>query len=122
MTNDGNFANRLMHPSHEIDKTYRTWVTGADIGWAVELLRCPMEIDGYLIRPARVDILELQGNSAVLTVTIHEGRNRQVRKMCECAGLKVTRLLRVSEGGVELGTLKSGKWRRLTEEELNRLR
>ena len=122
MTNDGNFANRLMHPSHEIDKTYRTWVTGADIGWAVELLRCPMEIDGYLIRPARVDILELQGNSAVLAVTIHEGRNRQVRKMCECAGLKVTRLLRVSEGGVELGTLKSGKWRRLTEEELNRLR
>ena len=122
MTNDGNFANRLMHPSHEIDKTYRTWVTGADIGWAVELLRCPMEIDGYLIRPARVDILVLQGNSAVLTVTIHEGRNRQVRKMCECAGLKVTRLLRVSEGGVELGTLKSGKWRRLTEEELKRLR
>ena len=122
MTNDGNFANRLMHPSHEIDKTYRTWVTGADIGWAVELLRCPMEIDGYLIRPARVDILELQGSSAVLTVTIHEGRNRQVRKMCECAGLKVTRLLRVSEGGVELGTLKSGKWRRLTEAELHRLR
>ena len=122
MTNDGAFANRLMHPSHEIDKTYRTWVTGADIGWAVELLRCPMEIDGYVICPARVDILELQGNSAVLTVTIHEGRNRQVRKMCECAGLKVTRLLRVSEGGVELGTLKSGKWRRLTEEELNRLR
>ena len=122
MTNDGDFANRLMHPSHQVDKCYHTWVKGEDMGWAVELLRCPMEIDGYLIRPARVDILELQGNSAVLTVTIHEGRNRQVRKMCECAGLKVTRLLRVSEGGVELGTLKSGKWRRLTEEELNRLR
>ena len=121
MTNDGNFANRLMHPSHEIDKTYRTWVTGADIGWAVELLRCPMEIDGYVTRPAEVDILELRGEEALLSVTIHEGRNRQVRKMCEAAGLKVTRLMRVSEGGVKLGDLPSGKWRRLTEEELNTL-
>ncbi len=121
MTNDGDFANRLMHPSHEIDKTYRTWVSGEDIGLAVEFMRCPMEIDGYTISPARVDILELHGNSAVLAVTIHEGRNRQVRKMCEYAGLKVTKLVRVSEGGVELGTLKSGKWRRLTEEELSSL-
>ena len=119
MTNDGDFANRLMHPSHEIDKTYRTWVTGADIGWAVELLRCPMEIDGYVTSPAQVDILELKGEEALLGITIHEGRNRQVRKMCEAAGLKVTRLMRVSEGGVALGTLKSGRWRRLTEEELN---
>lgn len=118
MTNDGDFANRLMHPSHEIDKCYHTWVKGEDIGWAVELLRCPMEIDGYVTRPARVDILEIKGEDALLSVTIHEGRNRQVRKMCEAAGLKVTKLVRVSEGGVELGALKSGKWRRLTEEEL----
>ena len=122
MTNDGDFANRLMHPSHQVDKCYHTWVKGEDMGWAVELLRCPMEIDGYVTSPAQVDILELKGEEALLGITIHEGRNRQVRKMCECAGLKVTRLLRVSEGGVELGTLKSGKWRRLTEEELNRLR
>ena len=118
MTNDGDFANRLMHPSHEIDKCYHTWVKGEDIGWAVELLRCPIEIDGYVTRPARVDILEIKGEDALLSVTIHEGRNRQVRKMCEAAGLKVTKLVRVSEGGVELGALKSGKWRRLTEEEL----
>lgn len=121
MTNDGDFANRLMHPSHEIDKCYHTWVKGEDMGWAVELLRCPMEIDGYVTSPAEVDILELKGEEALLAITIHEGRNRQIRKMCEAAGLKVTRLMRVSEGGVELGTLKSGKWRRLTEEELDML-
>ena len=122
MTNDGDFANRLMHPSHQVDKCYHTWVKGEDMGWAVELLRCPMEIDGYVTSPAQVDILELKGEEALLAITIHEGRNRQVRKMCEAAGLKVTRLMRVSEGGVELGTLKSGKWRRLTEEELDMLR
>ena len=122
MTNDGDFANRLMHPSHQVDKCYHTWVKGEDMGWAVELLRCPMEIDGYVTSPAQVDILELKGEEALLGITIHEGRNRQVRKMCEAAGLKVTRLMRVSEGGVELGTLESGKWRRLTEEELDMLR
>ena len=121
MTNDGDFANRLMHPSHQVDKCYHTWVKGEDMGWAVELLRCPMEIDGYVTSPAQVDILELKGEEALLGITIHEGRNRQVRKMCEAAGLKVTRLMRVSEGGVELGTLKSGRWRRLTEDELNML-
>ena len=122
MTNDGDFANRLMHPSHQVDKCYHTWVKGEDMGWAVELLRCPMEIDGYVTSPAEVDILELKGEEALLAITIHQGRNRQVRKMCEAAGLKVTRLMRVSEGGVELGTLESGKWRRLTEEELDMLR
>ena len=121
MTNDGDFANRLMHPSHQVEKCYHTWVRGEDMGWAVELLRCPMEIDGYVTSPAQVDILELKGEEALLGITIHEGRNRQVRKMCEAAGLKVTRLMRVSEGGVKLGTLKSGRWRRLTEEELNML-
>ena len=121
MTNDGDFADRLMHPSHQVEKWYHTWVGGEDMGWAVELLRCPMEIDGYVTSPAEVDILELKGEEALLEITIHEGRNRQVRKMCEAAGLKVTRLMRVSEGGVELGTLKSGRWRRLTEEELNML-
>ena len=121
MTNDGDFANRLMHPSHQVDKCYHTWVKGEDMGWAVELLRCPMEIDGYVTSPAQVDILELKGEEALLGITIQEGRNRQVRKMCEAAGLKVTRLMRVSEGGVALGTLKSGRWRRLTEEELNML-
>ena len=118
MTNDGDFANRLMHPSHNIDKTYMTWVNGDDIGFCVELLRQPMDIDGYIISPADVYISELFPGGAVLMITIHEGRNRQVRKMCELAGLKVTRLCRVSEGELELGNLKIGKWRHLSKEEV----
>ena len=118
MTNDGEFANRLMHPSHEVSKTYLTWVSGEDIGLAMEYLRCPMEIDGYMISPAEVELYELFSNGAVLSITIHEGRNRQVRKMCELVGLKVNRLLRVSEGGLQLSELKSGSWRHLTPDEL----
>ena len=122
MTNDGDFANRLMHPSHNIDKTYETWVSGEDIGFCVELLRQPMDIDGYIISPAEVYISELKPGGAVLMITIHEGRNRQVRKMCELCGLKVTRLRRVSEGSLELGELKTGKWRHLTQDEIDSLK
>lgn len=117
LTNDGDFANRVMHPSHQVTKTYLTWVTGEDIGLAMEYLRCPMEIDGYVISPAEVELFELYSGGAVLSITIHEGRNRQVRKMCDMVGLKVKRLLRISEGGLHLGELKSGTWRHLTEEE-----
>lgn len=118
LTNDGNFANRVMHPSHNISKTYLTWVEGEDIGLAMEYLRCPMEIDGYVISPAEVELYELFSGGAVLSITIHEGRNRQVRKMCDMVGLKVKRLLRVREGGLELGELKSGAWRHLTDSEI----
>ena len=118
MTNDGEFANKVMHPSHNVSKTYHTWVEGEDIGLAMEYLRYPMEIDGYEIRPAEVELVELYYGGAILAITIHEGRNRQVRKMCETVGLKVRRLLRVSEGGLELGDLKSGAWRHLSQEEI----
>ena len=118
LTNDGNFANRVMHPSHNISKTYLTWVEGEDIGLAMEYLRCPMEIDGYVISPAIVELYDLYSGGAVLSITIHEGRNRQVRKMCDMVGLKVKRLLRVREGGLELGELKSGTWRHLTDSEI----
>lgn len=118
MTNDGEFANRVMHPSHQVDKTYMTWVQGEDIGLAAEYLRQPMEIDGYVTSPADVDIADIFPGGAALSITIHEGRNRQVRKMCELVGLRVTKLKRISEGGIELGELKSGKWRRLTEAEI----
>lgn len=117
LTNDGDFANRVMHPSHNVSKTYRTWVEGEDIGMAVEVLRCPMEIDGYVTSPAEVAFEGLFPNGAILQITIHEGRNRQVRKMCEAVGLKVKRLVRISEGGLELGDLKPGAWRHLSEEE-----
>lgn len=121
MTNDGDFANRMMHPSHEVNKTYMTWVQGADIGEAVEALREPMDIEGYITAPAEVDIADVFPGGAVLAITIHEGRNRQVRKMCEAVGLKVTKLRRVSEGALCLGELKSGQWRYLTDDEIKAL-
>lgn len=118
MTNDGDFANTLMHPSHEFKKTYRTWVQGEDVGLAVEYLRGELDIGDYIVQADNVDIESLIPGGAVLLITISEGRNRQVRKMCACVGLKVTRLMRISEGPLELGTLPIGKWRHLTESEI----
>jgi 23S rRNA pseudouridine2605 synthase len=121
LTNDGDFANRVMHPSHEVSKVYHTWVTGENIEKAVRRLRRPMDIDGVTVQAKGVDIVQGYPDRAQLSVTIGEGRNRQVRKMCEQAGLKVTRLVRVEEGGVELGSLKTGTWRRLTPGEITKL-
>ena len=122
MTNDGEFANAVAHPSHEVDKVYHTWVRGDNLEEKLERLRAPMQIDGYAVRPAQVELLERLPGGALLSVTIHEGRNRQVRKMCRQAGLQVSRLRRVAEGGVRLGNLKTGRWRHLTAEELEQLR
>ena len=121
MTNDGDFANRVMHPSHEVSKVYRTWVTGENIEKAAHMLRRPMEIDGCTVHALGVDIVQCFPGGALLSITIREGRNRQIRKMCEKAGLKVTRLQRVAEGNVELGSLKSGCFRPLTKNEINSL-
>ena len=121
MTNDGDFANRLMHPSYEIRKTYRTWVQGQDVGLAVEYLRAPMEIDEYIVCADSVDIEGVFPGGAVLSITISEGRNRQVRKMCSQCGLKVTKLVRISEGPLDLGDLPLGKWRYLEPSELDML-
>ena len=121
MTNDGELANRLMHPRGGVEKCYRTSVTGEDIPAAAEKLREPMVLDGYRTRGARVEIERLSDTGGVLLVTIGEGRNRQVRKMCEQAGLRVTRLCRISEGGLKLGDLKTGKWRALSRAEIERL-
>lgn len=118
MTNDGDFANLLMHPSHEFKKTYRTWVQGEDIGLAVEYLRGELDIGDYIVQADSVDIGSLIPGGAVLLITISEGRNRQVRKMCACVGLKVTRLMRISEGPLSLGELPCGKWRYLNEGEI----
>ena len=121
LTNDGDFANRLMHPRHEVEKSYRTWVSGEGIREKAALLRKPMEIDGYALRPAAVEIEEAGVNTGRLLITVHEGRNRQVRKMCQRVGLKVTRLRRIREGAVSLGNLPLGKWRYLTEHELRQM-
>lgn len=115
-TNDGEFANRLMHPSHEVEKVYDTWVTGYTPG-GEERLRRSIVLDGYAIRPPKVVLLEARGEKAVLRITIHEGRNRQVRRMCQSAGMRVTRLRRIQEGSLHLGDLPRGKWRYLTPEE-----
>ena len=120
-TNDGAFANALMHPKHQVKKTYDVWVTGYVPGAEIRLAR-PIELDGYTIRKPEVKLLKAEGNRARLRVTIHEGRNRQIRRMCQAAGMTVTRLRRIREGSLSLGDLAPGAWRYLTREEVARLR
>lgn len=117
MTNDGALTHRLLHPSHEVEKEYHVRVSG-DVDAALPILRGSLSLDGVALRPARVERL---GPDA-LSIVIHEGRNRQVRRMCELAGLRVRLLRRVREGALTLGGLPSGQWRFLTEEEVGRLR
>lgn len=120
MTNDGDFANGMMHPKHRVEKTYAVWVTGYRKE-ATELLKQPIELDGYKIRPPKVKLIRFEGNKALYHVTIGEGRNRQVRRMCAQAGMEVQRLKRIREGTLELGDLPLGKWRYLTEKEIAEL-
>ena len=122
MTDDGDFANRLMHPSGEKCKTYRLTISGECSDRALSVMRSPLLIGGYRIRPAEVVVVKSDKNTTLLDVTIHEGRNRQIRKMCEQAGLKLTRLVRISESGLELSDLPVGKWRYLTEAEVEMLK
>ena len=117
LTNDGDFANKLMHPKHEVDKTYEVSVRGYHSA-APALLRRPIELDGYPIKQPQVKLIRSEGDRAKFLVTIHEGRNRQVRRMCEAAGMTVTRLRRIQEGSLRLGNLPVGKWRNLTKEEV----
>jgi 23S rRNA pseudouridine2605 synthase len=116
LTNDGDFANRLMHPKHEVNKTYEVSVRGYHDA-ALALLRRPIVLDGYPIRKPQVKLVRAESDRAKLLVTIHEGRNRQVRRMCEAAGMQVLRLRRIQEGSLSLDDLPLGKWRYLTEEE-----
>ena len=120
-TNDGSFANALMHPKHEVKKTYDLWVTGYHPGGEVQLSR-PITLDGYTIRPPKVRLIWAEGQKAKFQVTIHEGRNRQVRRMCEAAGMHCTRLRRVREGSLSLGELPLGKWRHLIAREVEELK
>lgn len=122
LTNDGEFANRLMHPRHEVTKVYQVSVKGYT-DTALERLKQPVILDGYTIAPPEVKLLqkaEGQGN-AVIQVGIHEGRNRQVRRMCAMAGMTVERLIRVAEGSLQLGALPLGQWRYLTAQEIAEL-
>lgn len=115
-TNDGAFANRMMHPSHEVQKVYRTTVSGFSQD-ALQRLRKPMVLDGYALKAPLVELESCDGEAACLLITIHEGRNRQVRRMCARAGMQVKRLVRIREGSLILGDLPPGKWRFLTDNE-----
>ena len=120
-TNDGAFANALTHPKQEVEKVYEVWVSGYYPGGEEKMSR-PIVLDGYRIRPPKVTLLSVREAKAKLRVTIHEGRNRQIRRMCEAAGMRCTRLKRIQEGNLLLGDLPSGSWRYLTPEEIAELK
>lgn len=120
-TNDGAFANTLIHPKHQIAKTYLVWVTGYAPGGEERLAR-PIVLDGYPIKKPTVRLLKAEGECAQFSVTIREGRNRQIRRMCQAAGMHCTRLRRIREGNLSLGELPVGAWRYLTAEEVAALR
>jgi 23S rRNA pseudouridine2605 synthase len=121
-TNDGEFANSIMHPSRHISKTYRVTVRPDVNDDQLVQLSEGVEIDGKKTLPATIVVKEKEPGRVVLLMTIKEGRNRQIRKMCEAVGLEVARLRRISIGPLKLGMLKPGTWRELTAEELRALR
>ncbi len=121
MTNDGEFANALMHPSRHVPKTYRVTVRPEPTKQMIEHLSAGVELDGRMTAPAEVRIIEKLEDRTVLEFVLYEGRNRQIRRMCEAVGLEVARLKRIAVGNVKLGTLPAGKYRDLTETEINSL-
>ncbi len=122
LTNDGEFANALTHPSRHVPKIYSVSVCGTPDAEQLSLMRNGVMLDGIPTMPCRITVAGENKTGTVLRFRINEGRNRQIRRMCEAAGLKVVRLKRVETGGVKLGDLPPGKWRRLTTDEIKRLR
>ena len=121
MTNDGEFANHMTHPSKHIPKTYRVTVRPDVTEDMLTAFATGMEIDGRITAPADAHIIEKQDNRVVMEIVLYEGRNRQIRKMCESLGLEVARLKRTSMGSLKLGMLPVGKWRELKEDEVHKL-
>ena len=117
LTNDGEFANLLTHPRHEIPKIYTVSVTPIPSQEQLSALSSPMEIDGYRLRPVEVERL----SQNELKMFLYEGRNRQIRKMCAAVGLRVIKLRRIAIGDLFIGSLPIGKWRHLTDEEVKYL-
>lgn len=120
LTNDGALAEKLMHPRGGVVKRYRVLVTGFQPGMEAELA-APIEIDGRLTRPAQVRVLQTRDQGTELEFCLRDGRNRQIRRLCQRSGLQVRRLRRVQEGPLKLGTLPPGRWRDLTRAELRAL-
>lgn len=121
LTNDGSFTNCMTHPSHEYAKVYRVTVRPAVNDDILFNLRNGIEIDGRMTAPCEVTVLTEEENRVVLEFILHEGRNRQIRKMCESQGLEVARLRRISIGPVKLGMLKQGDYRELSEQDVKKL-
>lgn len=121
LTNDGALTERMLHPSHQVDKTYLARVSGSVTMDEVRKLRAGVMLDDHKTAPAKVRVIKLEAEATVVLVTIHEGRNRQVRRMFEETGHQVLQLRRVRFGPLELGDLRRGEWRELTEEEKRKL-
>ncbi|WP_448900810.1 pseudouridine synthase [Eubacterium sp.] len=121
LTNDGSFTNCMTHPSHEYAKVYRVTVRPSVNDDILYNLRNGIEIDGRMTAPCEVTVLTEQENRVVLEFILHEGRNRQIRKMCESQGLEVARLKRISIGPIKLGMLKQGDYRELSEQDVKKL-
>lgn len=122
MTNDGDLAYALTHPKHEVGKTYVATVAGVMSGARLAKLRKGVDIGGFVTSPARVKLLKQNPRSAVVEITIHEGKNRQVRKMFAAVGNKVQSLERVAIGDIRLGRLMTGHYRKLTQAEIEYLK
>ena len=121
LTDDGELTQTLIHPSHEVEKEYLVWVSG-DVKRGIPILAAPMELDGDMLSPAKIKKGRVSGGVTQLSITIHQGKNRQVRRMCAKAGLEVLRLKRIREGGLHLDrTIPTGKWRYLTDAEVQLL-
>ena len=123
LTNDGDFIYKVTHPKHEIEKTYNATVRGIITEQQIEKLKQGVKIEEYITKPAKVKILKIDNEKRLsrIQITIHEGKNRQVRKMCEAVGSKVIALHRAKIGNIDVKDLKVGQWRYLTEKEINSL-
>lgn len=123
LTNDGDFVYQVTHPKHEIEKTYTVTLKGMITKTTIEMLKKGVKIQDYVTRPAKVRILKIEEdkNQSRLEITIHEGKNRQIRKMCEAVGHRVLALHRSKIAGIGVKELPLGKWRYLSENEINQI-
>ncbi|HZK01646.1 MAG TPA: pseudouridine synthase, partial [Anaerovoracaceae bacterium] len=122
LTNDGEFAYRMTHPKHQVEKTYRARVAGTLSDQRISKLRKGMDIGGFITSPAKVAVLKQMERSAIVEISIREGKNRQIRKMFATVGNKVISLERIAIGNLLLGQLKEGHYRKLTEREVEYLK
>lgn len=122
LTNDGELAHRLMHPRYEIDKTYEALVEGCMTRETAEKLAAGIELEDGATAPAEVQILETVGGASLIRLTVHEGRNRLVKRMCAAVGHPVRRLHRIAVAGLTVEGLEPGEWRYLREDEVRALK